>query len=137
MPGVEVSNDGQVRRYGTAAKLFTQPRGVPRFNYGGRIRIVAHAVAEAFLGPRPKGLLVLHEDDDKTNNHASNLRYGTKSENSFDSVRNGNHPQASKTHCKRGHPLSGDNLRIENGGRRCRACKRETREGLHNARTPC
>lgn len=33
---------------------------------------------------------------------------------------------ANKTHCKSGHPLSGDNLWIEEGaGRRCRACRRE------------
>ncbi|GAP46906.1 HNH endonuclease signature motif containing protein [Streptomyces azureus] len=30
---------------------------------------------------------------------------------------------ADKTHCKRGHPLSGDNLEVrEDGGRRCRTC---------------
>ena len=32
---------------------------------------------------------------------------------------------ARQTHCKRGHLLSGDNLRIlVNGGRRCRSCSR-------------
>lgn len=35
-------------------------------------------------------------------------------------------PNASKTHCPRGHPYSGDNLFINNHGRReCRSCKRE------------
>lgn len=36
---------------------------------------------------------------------------------------------AGKTHCVRGHPLSGENLRIDAGGRRrCRTCERIRRE---------
>lgn len=31
---------------------------------------------------------------------------------------------ARKTHCKRGHPLSGDNLYVEPMGRHCKACAR-------------
>lgn len=35
-------------------------------------------------------------------------------------------PIPPKTHCKNGHPLSGDNLHVTpEGHRRCRACKRE------------
>jgi hypothetical protein len=35
--------------------------------------------------------------------------------------------QATKTHCHRGHPLSGANLRLEGGrrARRCRQCERD------------
>jgi hypothetical protein len=34
---------------------------------------------------------------------------------------------AAKTHCQQGHPLSGDNLRIDSGKwRRCRTCLRDT-----------
>ena len=37
---------------------------------------------------------------------------------------------ARKTHCKRGHPLSGENLAIgTNGSRQCRACAKIRREG--------
>lgn len=32
---------------------------------------------------------------------------------------------AKKTHCVRGHPLSGDNLRMKKGGRVCIACARQ------------
>jgi WhiB family redox-sensing transcriptional regulator len=36
------------------------------------------------------------------------------------------HPQASKTHCKRGHPFSADNTYYTpDGRRRCRTCLRE------------
>lgn len=45
---------------------------------------VHHLVAEAFLGPRPPGLLVLHRDDDGSNNRADNLRYGDGDENQMD-----------------------------------------------------
>lgn len=35
-------------------------------------------------------------------------------------------PNAEKTHCKNGHPLSGDNLWVDgSGARRCRQCRRE------------
>ena len=33
--------------------------------------------------------------------------------------------KAAQTHCVNGHPLSGDNLIVENGRRQCRACRRE------------
>lgn len=32
--------------------------------------------------------------------------------------------KARQTHCKRGHPLSGDNMTTSNGRRRCKACAR-------------
>ncbi len=48
---------------------------------------------------------------------------------------------ALKTHCNNGHPLSGDNLRMEGQSRRCRACAHASRiryeikhGGLHGKR---
>lgn len=35
--------------------------------------------------------------------------------------------QAQQTHCKRGHPLSGKNLYVNNGSRRCQTC-----HSMHN-----
>jgi hypothetical protein len=47
-------------------------------------------VARAWIGPPPfKGACVLHRDDNKMNNHVSNLYYGTRADNSRDRVRNG------------------------------------------------
>jgi hypothetical protein len=48
-------------------------------------------VCEAFHGPRPNDIQIyaLHWDDDKLNNHYNNLRWGSRSENAKDSVRNG------------------------------------------------
>ncbi len=38
----------------------------------------------AFVGPCPKGLIVCHNDGDKTNNRLSNLRYDTQRSNALD-----------------------------------------------------
>lgn len=82
-------------------------------------------VLEAFVGPRPEGAMGLHWDDDPENNHLDNLRWGTRAENSRDSVRNGKHSMALRTRCPRGHLLGGKNNRKgeEDIGRRCcKAC---------------
>lgn len=47
----------------------------------GNTRLVHQLVAESFIGPRPSGHEVLHLDHDPANNRASNLRWGTRSEN--------------------------------------------------------
>lgn len=50
---------------------------------------VHRLVARAFIGECPIGLHVLHGDGDKTNNHFTNLRYGTPAENIADTARHG------------------------------------------------
>jgi hypothetical protein len=54
-------------------------------------RTVHSLVAEAFYGPRPEGMEVRHLDGTRLNNAADNLRWGTASENRYDSVRHGTH----------------------------------------------
>lgn len=55
-----------------------------------RPQIAIHRlVARAFIGECPIGLHVLHGDGNKTNNHFSNLRYGTPAENHADTKRHG------------------------------------------------
>lgn len=49
-----------------------------------RFAFVHALVAEAFLGPRPAGALILHRDDSGDNNRADNLRYGDRDENELD-----------------------------------------------------
>lgn len=86
---------------------------------------VHRLVLEAFVGPCPEGMEACHWDDDKTNNHLSNLRWASKSENMHDRVRNGRHYQAVKTHCHRGHEFTPENTIIKGSGTRgCRECVR-------------
>lgn len=85
---------------------------------------VHQLVSAAFIGPRPQGMEICHYDDCRTNNALTNLRYAPRSENTLDRVRNGIHPMQLKTHCPEGHPYNGENLIVDNAGRRrCRTCK--------------
>lgn len=124
----QVSDEGQVRSLISDKVLKAHPDrrgylGVSLYSGGRntRKRKPIHVlVAESFVGPRPESLDVCHIDGDKTNNHATNLRYGTRSENIMDAVRHGTHHQGSKSHCKRGHQLGIRAERREG----CRACAR-------------
>lgn len=101
--------------------------------------LVHHLVLLAFVGPRPEGAESCHYDGNRTNNYLENLRWDTRSSNTFDKVRHGTHPQSSKTHCRRGHPYDEANTYIApgKGGRHCRACflinKRAYNERKRNA----
>ena len=104
----EVSNQGKVR---------SLPRKRAGQSYGGKILktsldhctgymlLVLHdsgrrqssrvhvLVAEAFLGPRPKGLFVLHGPNGTSDNSAANLSYGTPAQNMADKRRDGTHTE--------------------------------------------
>jgi hypothetical protein len=53
------------------------------------MRTVHSIIALTFIGPRPDGLDVCHNDGDKTNNRADNLRYDTREGNLADNYNNG------------------------------------------------
>lgn len=57
-----------------------------------KVKTVAHLVAEAFIGPRPQGLFVLHGPNGKIDNSVQNLSYGTAKENNYDRLRDGTLP---------------------------------------------
>lgn len=86
-------------------------------------------VLEAFVGPCPEGMECLHENDNPQDNRLVNLRWGTRSENQADRVRNGLHHNARKTHCKYGHEFTPENTRIRTTGfRNCRICDRQAKK---------
>ena len=92
-----------------------------------RVRTVHSLVAETFIGTRPEGMEVCHNDGNPTNNHVANLRYGTRSDNILDNVRHGTHYSAAKTHCSLGHELFAENIPPsagKRGKRNCLACAR-------------
>lgn len=88
---------------------------------------VHHLVAAAFLGPRPVGLDVCHNNGICTDNRLENLRYDTRSANIRDAVEHGTHYMKGrkKSHCKRGHALVDDNIYVSRQGKRnCMECNR-------------
>lgn len=104
--GYEVSSLGRVRsldrvvryidgrtnfRPGQILKL-SMSSGYPAVNIKGRRRRVHVLVAETFHGPRPNGLECCHRDDDRTNNRADNLYWGTHAQNLKDASENGKMP---------------------------------------------
>ena len=103
-PGYFVSETGRV--WGKRRKeLRPSARGTPRrlwFNpqINGRPRQmpIHHAVAEAFLGPKPPGAYVCHHNDDRFDNRVENLYYGNASTNLRDAYRNGCRSAAGEHH---------------------------------------
>lgn len=100
IPGYEgrysVSERGQVWSYLSGKWLKAHPTNL------GYMRVVLYneetqaksievhvLVLEAFVGPRPRGLLGLHRDDNGHNNWLDNLYWGTFQDQETDRVRNG------------------------------------------------
>ena len=140
----EVSSHGRVRslsRLDTRGRRRSEKILSPRVAksghefvalYGdhGRINIAVHVlVLETFVGPRPAGLDACHWNDIPSDNRVENLRWGTRSDNAQDSVRNGTHCMARRTHCPQGHPYTPENTYRSPAGRRvCNECRRTYRE---------
>jgi hypothetical protein len=107
-PGYEASNLGRIRSMDRMVKVTIKGKSVER-RQRGRIRkvydngagymhlhitrnehhYVHRLVAEAFLGPIPKGMWVCHNDGDPANNAADNLRYDTAKNNEADKKKHG------------------------------------------------
>lgn len=81
----EVSSHGRVQRQTNTGwrKLNPYPASkgylaVSLYKFKKKTQKVVHIlVAEAFIGPIPKGMLVHHKDANKTNNHKDNLQIVT------------------------------------------------------------
>ena len=99
----EVSSHGRVRSWNDTHRVRQDEphviggpdtNGYIMFSYGlpsgGTMKQRAHvAVATAFHGPKPEGsgrIQVRHLDNDKSNNRADNLAWGTHKENAHDRV---------------------------------------------------
>ena len=146
----EISDDGRVRSIDRVTKgrngsdrtvrgrelvLGITPTATPYLHASlweegvGICKPVHVLVCETFHGPKPdSSLQVRHLNGMSFDNRAENLAWGTESENKFDMVRHGNHHNAIKTHCKRGHPFDDVNTYRSPGRpgiRACRSCVRE------------
>lgn len=99
-PGYQVSSYGRIRsftnnRHGFCdtphfLKTSVNSNGYERVFLGSNGQFfVHHLVAKAFI-PNPNGYpIVRHRDDNRLNNHASNLEWGTQADNIQDAIRRG------------------------------------------------
>ena len=124
---------GLRRHAGRMLKQGRKPAGYPVVGalIDGKVKslYVHRLVLEAFVGPCPEGHVARHLDDDKSNNHLSNLVWGTESQNAYDKVRNGNDHYAKRDACKWGHEFTPENTTRNPrypGTRYCKTCIRES-----------
>jgi hypothetical protein len=99
--GCELSNHYRVRCHETVsgfkyrdgprlARVYVCKRGHVMFNTRCGSERLHRVIVEVVIGERiPPGKLVRHLDDNKLNNHPSNLRIGTHRQNVRDAMRNG------------------------------------------------
>ncbi|MZE53776.1 HNH endonuclease [Streptomyces sp. SID5770] len=108
--------------------LWTRGRtasGYGKFNLNGQTVYAHRASYEAYVGPIPAGLFILHSCDTPACVNPDHLRPGTHQENMRDRDTRGRGP-GSKTSCPQGHAYDEANTyRTRRGGRACRACHRE------------
>lgn len=134
----EVSSLGRVKSLRSGKIMTNKSRGshgylsvvLSRDGYA-KMFLVHRLVALAFLGAPAPDQEVLHWDDVSDNNTVTNLRWGTRSDNALDKVRNGNHHMAKRTVCPLGHPLAGANLVPSHSGRKCRSCANARSSARH------
>ena len=101
----QVSNYGRVKRltrtqpaslkdsgYRTLREKMLTPlnsKGYHRVNLQGKLHLVHRLVAQTFIDNPNEYPMVMHLDNNKTNNHVDNLQWGSNSMNQLHSVESG------------------------------------------------
>jgi hypothetical protein len=106
--------------------------GKNTYGYGvfgiGRKTYLSHRVSfEYFCGLKiPKGLVTDHECRNPSCVRPDHLRIVTRGINVIENSNSKSALNSIKTHCKRGHEFTEDNIyHIPTGGRHCRTCRKE------------
>lgn len=117
--------------------------GYGRFNRNIRCRgdvVNAHHMAwEIYRGPVPDGLSVDHLCKNRRCVNPDHLEPVTQAVNFTrgDAHKRWSEAALSRTHCRRGHPFSGDNLYINpDGHRECKECRRIAMRKYDKRRRP-
>lgn len=79
----------------------------------------------------PAGMVVDHVCRNRACVNPHHLRVVTRRQNVHENSVALAHLNSLKEQCLRGHPLSGKNLILDRGTRRCRRCKNEQRRAVH------
>lgn len=105
----------------------TDERGRPFITVGGKLwrehRYIASQIFKDFDNNNPDQI-VMHICDNIKCINPEHLKLGTQADNMKDRDDKNRHGNSKKTHCIRGHELSGHNLVVtKKGTRNCRICK--------------
>ncbi len=91
-----------------------------------RKRLLAHRVSLILSGGKfAEDEVCDHICRNRSCVNPSHLRAVSKRINSIENSIGPTAKNHAKTHCKRGHELSGENLRLKGGGRECVACQKQ------------
>jgi hypothetical protein len=130
-PAYRVSKNGEVQSrwsrtvYRTLTETWLPLKPIRRGRYltvnlGDGVKKVAHyvhrLVLEAFVGPRPPGLICCHNDGDPTNNQVENLRWDSYRANSEDMLRHGTRLIGEQNNAKLTEAAVQEVRRLRSGG---------------------
>lgn len=88
-------------------------------------RFLISLIDEKF-NPQDTKQVVMHTCDNPSCISLEHIKLATQTDNMIDKAIKGRHHSSIKTHCLRGHELSGPNVRINRkGGRDCKICRNQ------------
>jgi hypothetical protein len=126
LPPNEIERFWSLAEKGDGCWLWRGPTGrEDRALFSYKFNRVAARVAWALTNGREPDGFVCHSCDNPRCVNPEHLWIGTNQDNIRDAAAKGRLWTQRKTHCKRGHPLSGDNVfKTSQGNRSCRICQR-------------